>query len=63
QVGSKMVYSSTLIAIIIIGTIGLAIAGPPTNCVCAGIGTGCNTAGCSAGNDDNCTHCYLHFFM
>ncbi|CAM4935806.1 unnamed protein product, partial [Rotaria socialis] len=36
--------------------------GPPTNCVCAG-GRGrggCTTAGCSVGNDTDCTHGYSY---
>ncbi|CAF4818464.1 unnamed protein product [Rotaria socialis] len=41
-------------AIIIMGTIGIATAGPPASCAC----TGCNTAGCSVGDDTDCTHGY-----
>ncbi|CAM4880511.1 unnamed protein product [Rotaria socialis] len=41
------------------GTIGIAIAAPPTGCTCGNNGA-CTTAGCGVGNDTTCTHGYYY---
>ncbi|CAM4989711.1 unnamed protein product, partial [Rotaria socialis] len=48
--------------IIIMGAIGIATADPPSGCVCTGSRArgGCTTAGCSVGNDTDCTHGYSY---
>ncbi|CAM2730573.1 unnamed protein product, partial [Rotaria socialis] len=48
------------------GTSWIAIAAPPTGCVCSGPNgrtrSGCNTTGCSAGDDTNCNHGYTSIY-
>ncbi|CAM2730576.1 unnamed protein product, partial [Rotaria socialis] len=46
-----------VIAIIIIGTIGVATAQLPADCACGGT---CTAAGCAIGNDIDCTHGYSY---